>query len=243
MRAARGCIHEEGGEHLSGCERMIAADAIRSIIDGMLQRIEKHPKGQADAINFRIDRIEEADIVRINALPIENRVAATVEEAEEVAIHCLKESCISPQAARIGVQLIRHLKSSMRGAMILDAESGVRLDETESRGVRLSHMDCEDEEKFLSFLRSHGLNGTKTREALILASKASAMDGYLGELCWSDDPGYVSGYVASTKSYCRITPLKNHANPIGGRILFVKKGLNIPKAIQFLEKKPTLVIA
>ena len=54
-----------------------------------------------------------------------------------------------------------------------------------------------------------------------MASKVASAVGVVAELCWSDDPEYVSFYVASAKyGYKRIPVLKEYGNPIGGRVFF-----------------------
>jgi 6-carboxyhexanoate--CoA ligase len=154
-------------------------------------------------------------------------------------------------AAQNALEAIANLPRSMRGAMVMDALSGVRLDGLGERGVRLSHMDCEDEEEFMKFLQNAGgqiaANGNaseamgKLREAIVLASKAASTPGYAGELCWSDDPHYLTGYVASGEVYCRITPMKEIGNPVGGRVLFLLPGTPLAETIDYWQRQPVLV--
>jgi 6-carboxyhexanoate--CoA ligase len=61
----------------------------------------------------------------------------------------------------------------------------------------------------------------RVKEALMLATKVSAHPATVAELCWSDDPEYITGYVASKKQgYQRIMKLKEYAHE-GSRIPFV----------------------
>ena len=65
----------------------------------------------------------------------------------------------------------------------------------------------------------------------------------VAEICVSDDPDYVTGYVASkTTGYVRITKLKALGDPDGGRI-FLYRGPreDVPKTIAYLEKQMVLV--
>ena len=60
-------------------------------------------------------------------------------------------------------------------------------------------------------------------EALVLAGKVLHAPGIVAELCWSDDPAYVVGYVAAPQfGYRRITRLKAPGDGRGGRALFVR---------------------
>ena len=81
------------------------------------------------------------------------------------------------------------------------------------------------------------------QEAVVLASKVANAPHILAEICVSDDPGYVTGYVASKKTgYVRITRLKEKNDPNGGRI-FLYRGPreDVPRTIAYLEKQKILV--
>ena len=120
----------------------------------------------------------------------------------------------------------------MRGAMLVDAITGERLD-TGDRGVRVSHMDSFD---------SHALGDNEhMSEALVLASKVQSADGIVGELCWSDDPDYTVGYVACNGVYHRIPNMKELGSDIGGRVFFVRSDIDSESVIEYLERAPVLV--
>ena len=76
----------------------------------------------------------------------------------------------------------------MRGAIVMDAETGERLDGRGERGVRCSNMDSADTAEYEAKMRGKGLGGDHPREALVLASKVAHGPGTVAELCWSDDP-------------------------------------------------------
>jgi 6-carboxyhexanoate--CoA ligase len=66
---------------------------------------------------------------------------------------------------------------------------------------------------------------------------------FLAELCWSDDPDYTTGYVASKNlGYVRIKPLKEPNNPLGGRVYFVERD-RVEELIDCLERRAVLVEA
>jgi len=87
----------------------------------------------------------------------------------------------------------------MRGAMIIDARTGDRMEPDQERGVRASRFDWTDDalEAINRKLAVIGLTHFRTREALALATKVAHAPGMVAELCWSDDPDYTAGYVAS----------------------------------------------
>ena len=81
------------------------------------------------------------------------------------------------------------------------------------------------------------------REAIVLASKVQAAPGIVAEICVSDDPDYVTGYVASKSlGYRRIATFKERGDPSGGRIfLFRGPRSLVPDSIRFLQEQTVLV--
>lgn len=149
-----------------------------------------------------------------------------------MATKLLQGPNISEVAVHKAISLLKSLDKSMRGAMLVDAITGERLD-TGDRGVRVSHMDSFD---------SHTLGDNEhMREALVLASKVQSADGIVGELCWSDDPDYTVGYVACNGVYHRLPNMKEFGSDIGGRVFFVRSDIDSESVITYLEKSPVLV--
>ena len=80
-------------------------------------------------------------------------------------------------------------------------------------------------------------------EAVVLATKVANAPGIVGEICVSDDPDYVTGYVATKEiGYCRITTIKEKGDPCGGRI-FLYRGPRegVAETIEYLQKQCVLV--
>jgi 6-carboxyhexanoate--CoA ligase len=135
--------------------------------------------------------------------------------------------------------------STMRGAMIMDARNGERLEPDQERGVRASRFDWTDDASVMvsSHLASLGLTHHRTREALALATKVTHGPGVIAEICWSDDPDYTAGYVASQqKGYVRFSHLKQMGDPKGGRVIFVDPvNVRLDGLIQYLQIEPVLI--
>ena len=106
----------------------------------------------------------------------------------------------------------------------------------------MSKMDIEDEEDFLLWLNRQKLTDIHVREAVVLATKVVSHQDVTAELCWSDDPEYVTGYVANKTGYHRITKLKEYGSFIGGRVFFVKPDAAIEEVIDYLQNQPVLAI-
>ena len=80
------------------------------------------------------------------------------------------------------------------------------------------------------------------KEALTLATKVCHHPAVTAELCWSDDPDYVTGYVAGSRlGYQRITKLKEAGSEHGCRVFFVDGRADITSCIHYLEKDPIII--
>lgn len=232
MRAAQGGPHEKGGHHISGAERIVKLEEVGTIAQSLADRALYHSKGTADFINITVDLIPPEKITYIDCLKVEEHKTSSIFESHQLAIELLDDPAISKTAVHKAISLLKGLDKSMRGAMLVDAITGERLD-TGNRGVRVSHMDSFD---------SHALGDNEhMREALVLASKVQSADGVVGELCWSDDPDYTVGYVACNGVYHRLPNMKEFGSDIGGRVFFVRSDIDSESVIEYLERTPVLV--
>ena len=232
MRAAQGGPHEKGGHHISGAERIVKLEEVGAIAQSLADRALHHSKGSADFINITVDLIPPERITYIDCLKVEEHKTSSISESHQLATDLLQGPHISETAVLKAISLLKSLDKSMRGAMLVDAITGERLD-TGDRGVRVSHMDSFD---------SHALGDNEhMREALVLASKVQSADGIVGELCWSDDPDYTVGYVACNGVYHRLSNMKEFGSDIGGRIFFVRSDIDSESVIEYLERTPVLV--
>lgn len=232
MRAAQGGPHEKGGHHISGAERIVKLEEVGTIAQSLADRALNHSKGTADFINITVDLIPPEKITYIDCLKVEEHKTSSISESHQLATELLQGPHISETVVLKAISLLKSLDKSMRGAMLVDAITGERLD-TGDRGVRVSHMDSFD---------SHALGDNEhMREALVLASKVQSADGIVGELCWSDDPDYTVGYVACNGVYHRLPNMKEFGSDIGGRVFFVRSDIDSESVIEYLERTPVLV--
>lgn len=232
MRGAEGGPHEEGGRHISGAERIVNECELESVASSLIHRALHHSKGKSDFINIRIDAVSDNDITYVDCLDIEEHTTKSVESSHELAKEIL-QSVVSHKAVENSFIELEKLPDNMRGAILMDAQTGVRLDANHLRGVRVSHMDASGAEN-----RSMNVH---MREALVLATKVQSCPGIVGELCWSDDPDYTVGYVACNGIYHRIPNMKEIGNPIGGRVFFVDTNRPIREIVDYLEHTTVLV--
>lgn len=241
MRAAQGAAHEDGGRHISGAERLVNKNMIGVIVHNMLDRAFSHTRGQADYINISVEVVLRESTYQVPLLPVSTFAAENIAESRAAAIAALVSAGVTTQAVENGLKQLLELKDSMRGAMLICAETGERRDTTGLRGIRASRMDTIDECAFGCWLERQGLNNLHTREALVLAAKVASAPGIVAEICWSDDPEYTTGYVASAQGYLRLTNLKSYGSSHGGRLFFVSADSNLTELKAYLEKQPVLV--
>ena len=132
----------------------------------------------------------------------------------------------------------------MRGAAIITAESGLRLEPDRERGVRASRLGISKSalKRLGAGLSRCGINTDIVREAVILASKVAASREVIAELCMSDDPDYTTGYVASQRfGYVRVPNIKSAENRSGGRAFFIREAADVEKIIDYLERTPVII--
>lgn len=231
MRASRG----SQGEHISGAERIAPAGDIPALAQQLAARALAHPKGSPDSINIKVEALAQG-CLHLPCLPARAIACATPAEGLAIAVALLQEAGIA-RAAEVPALLAQ--AHDMRGAMLVHAQSLARLDADPRRGVRATCMDA---------LREGGIDPSCAdpsknhyREALVLATKVAHTPGMLAEICISDDPDYVTGYVASRQlGYVRLQTMKERGDARGGRIFFHNGG-DVAEALDFLEHTPVLV--
>ena len=246
MRCSKGGPHEEGGKHISGAERILHENEVEQELINVYRRAITHERGKPDFINFKIEEIDENDIIYKKRLNINQHQVNSKEEGLSLANELLKENEVSEVSAEKAIQALLNLEDSMHGAMLFDKDSGERIDDKGMKGVRVTGIASADITKYKESLKNDGREGLHLEEALILASKIASCKGIVAELCWSDDPSYVIGYVGTKDNYERIPILKDKGNPVGGRVFFVDtKQLDddytLDDLIAYLEKQVVLI--
>ena len=228
MRAAK------AGVHVSGAEKIVSQAAVSKVASRLVERALSHERGTPDFINVKVEA-QPSGILRLKALPVKTHTVESPAEGRALAARLLAEAGIS----RADEIMARFSEThSLRGAMLLDADTLERLDPYVERGVRATYMDDASS-------MARGASGVKNHyaEAIVLATKVQNAPGIVAEVCVSDDPDYVTGYVATRElGYRRITVLKEKGDPNGGRI-FLYRGSreDVAKTIEFLERTPVLV--
>lgn len=226
-------------EHVSGAEKILPQQELPQQMEALLSRALHHAKGKADFINLKIEAISSESLKYIEALPVSTHEAATPAEGRQFMCQIMMELGLTPDKCQKILELFQ-ATYGMRGAMLLDVDTLERLEPDQQRGIRATYMDSiapKGEAKAICDGKNH------FQEALVLASKVLSAPNIIGELCMSDDPDYITGYIATReKGYIRITKLKEMGCPDGGRI-FLYRGpkSQVEDCIKYLQEQRVLV--
>jgi 6-carboxyhexanoate--CoA ligase len=230
------------GLHISGAEGIFCEDEITRASEGYILRAITHPRGTPDTIVITLEAIKTS-LSRAPLLTVSTAACKSPEEGWGIMVRHLALLGISAAARNAALKVLRS-KKTMRGASLIAAVSGRRLEISRERGVRVSHLgiDRASEKKLCKRLVSMKIDTTTVKEALVLASKVVSCSDVIAEICISDDPDYTTGYLASRETgYLRVPNMKCKGEMHGGRVFFLRTGANINKTIEYLEKKPVIM--
>ncbi len=236
----------QDNKHISGAERLVEEYDIKITAQSMIERALSHERGKPDFINISVEAIK-SPVKHLTSLPITLLHTEIVDAAKKTARKLLSNLGLPDFCIEKAFNLLENGPSdgeSMRGAIVMDVQSN-RLEPDKHRGIRASYMDITEEasEELACALAAKGMSVyyTHIKEALVLATKVASVKGSIAELCWSDDPFYTTGYVASKKSgYVRIPHLKHEGDSRGGRVFFVDN-INLTEYIDEIENAPVLI--
>lgn len=237
MRASQYLEEEKKEKHISGGEVISSFGSLKKRAADLLAKGLMHSRGDPDFIQIQCE-LMTGEIEKVQPLPMKTFEVEDAKQGQEKAQKYLKELGLSEHVIERAYQLLLE-EPERRGAIIVDMKTGERLDDRQEKGVRASRMDWFENsyERWSSF---HNIpQNIRMKEALVLATKVCHHPATVAELCWSDDPDYVTGYVASNAfGYQRITKLKERGDSRGCRIFFVEGIKDIKEYIHYLEKQP-----
>lgn len=236
MRASR----EE--RHVSGAERIVEENEIQETVLSLVERAQSHERGKPDFINISIEELK-MPVKHLTSLPLTLLDVENAESGRNSAKRLLSGLGIPLSCVDKAFSILEN-EESMRGAVVMDLE-GKRLEPDKQRGIRATRMDISEDaaRELKNLLETVGLSSYYTRisEALVLATKVALVEGNIAELCWSDDPSYTAGYVASKKlGYMRISHFKEEGDFKGGRVFFVDN-IDLNRYINEIEKSAVII--
>lgn len=238
---------EQDGQHCCGGERIAPAADLPTLAAELVARALSSPTVAPDSVHCVIERLDGA-VPRARLPDLRTWLASDWQCGRRVARALLLRAGVANPAVDAALTALAAGAAPggrvMRGAMFVDASTGERLEPDLARGVRVSRMDLAPEARSAieTALAAAGLGHRRVAEALVLAGKVLAAPAIVAELCWSDDPDYLAGYVADpVHGYQRILPMKAAGDRRGGRALFVHRcDFSCEALTAFLERTPLL---
>jgi len=228
--------------HISGAEGLYETDELAGTATAYIRRVLEHTRGIPDAIVLTFEEMQRkpAAVPLLQVRPVRN---ASADRAKTIISEILLDMGITKRAVTASSRVLTSLQV-MRGASLITAKAGLRMEPDKKRGIRVSRLGMERAERKKLDLRPSKMqiNTETVREALILASKAATCPDIIAEVCISDDPDYTTGYVASRQTgYVRIPNIKKRGAMHGGRVFFIGEDAEVDRIINYLEKKPVLL--
>jgi 6-carboxyhexanoate--CoA ligase len=228
--------------HVSGCEGLYVEGDISKVVSSYVMRALQHSRGKPDRINITVEKIGLKPRP-ISSLPVSTIKSSSPREAERHIRRILEAASVSDSALNTAWDILNS-GNVMRGASLVSAKTGRRLEPDEVRGVRASRfgIDARAEKNLILRLEDQGIHTAAVKEALALASKIASCREIIAELCMSDDPGYTTGYAATKRyGYVRVPHIKRKGTDKGGRVFFLSENARMESVVKFLEKTPVLI--
>jgi len=166
--------------HLSGAERIVPVHAVAETTAALIERALSAPLGPPDKIHCNSEQIDPATVQFAKLPDVHSYQVASVQEGRLAATQFLIEAGLSADCAALAVATLAEGAgpdgSVMRGAVLMDAVTGERLEYDPARGVRVSRMDLLSTSRpdVEAILAAAGLGHHRVIEALVLAGKVSA---------------------------------------------------------------------
>lgn len=225
------------GRHISGAERIVIEAGVPEVSSELLRRALD--RGSVAEARVSVDRRPSTAIHRIPCLPVVQ--LSNSDEIRRQIDLALTTAGVSQEVFRWALRALTGGELPQGAAALVD-RSGRQLQPDPRRGVRARHFDYSPAGRVAarSALERAGLGHFRTFEALALASKV-AWSGVALEICWSDEPGYLTGYVASAQyGYLRVPDWKPRGAP-GGRIFVLDPAISLEHCVERLEQEWALV--
>ena len=221
-----------GEQHISGAERIVRAEEVPTCVDSLTHRALTHPKGTPDEITVTVRAVDDDEVEHLRVLATREFPAESPARARDFVVAELRSLGVARPES---VWELLTTVTGLRGAMLVDAGTGMRLEPDPARGVRVSNLDHASAD-------TGAAEKLHYREAIALATKVTAHPHIIAEVCISDDPDYTTGYLACRGTYTRITAMKEPGSPVGTRVfLYDGPASEVAECIDWLENRVVLV--
>ncbi len=237
-------MHATGpdGMHISGAEGIFPGSVVDEVVRFYTERAMSHSRGTPAKTSITVEALTEPPVF-LRSLRVRTIENSSIKETEHAIRTILARVGISRSAINSAFGILR-ADSAMRGAALVCAEEGKRLDPDQARGVRASLLGISSRARatLLRKLAPYAIGTDRVIEALTLATKVAAAPGVVAELCISDDPDYTTGYLATKDlGYLRMPFIKSLGDQRGGRVIFLSEGADPMATVSWLENTPVIM--
>ncbi len=234
----------DGGRHVSGAEGLYGGEEVEDAVRAYLERAMRHDRGEPDGIVITVERLSEEPRA-VAALPVFTIDVSGVDEAWGFVRDGLVRLGVSLRALETALSVIES-PEVMRGAALVRAGGGDRVEPDGKRGVRATRLGMAPSLRRVlqERLARLGADTSVVGEALALASKIASCPHVIAELCVSDDPLYTTGYISSAGiGYVRVPCLKRRGAMNGGRVFFLNDRAPVRDVVDYIEREAVMVSA
>ncbi len=230
------------GLHISGAEGIFPSSAVDEVVRFYTERAMSHSRGTPAKTSITVEALTQTPF-KLRSLNLRTLVSSNQVESEHAIRTLLERIGISRRAIATSFEILRSARA-MRGAALVCASEGIRLEKDPTRGVRASRFGISSRARatLIRKLTPFSIATDTVLEALMLATKVAAAPGVVAELCISDDPDYTTGYLASkTLGYLRLPFIKPMGDFSGGRVIFLSEGADPSNTMSWLEHTPVIM--
>lgn len=230
-------------DHISGAENIVREEDLEQAASLLIKRALSHTKGKSDFINLKIEAVDPEELTYLEPLEVTKIEVDNHKKGFEVVKFILNDLGIQSEKADKIINLLKD-NPNMRGAILLDINTMQRLEPDTQRGIRATYMDFEGLK--INHLSKDTKYNSHFTEALALATKVANSPNIIGEICYSDDPNYTAGYIASKKfGYVRISEMKEMGDEKGGRVFLYDSNLDdnytVQDCIDYIQDKKIII--
>src|SRR5208283_2847697 len=129
--------------HVSGAEGLYNSTELAGTVTACINRVLEHPRGAPDTIILTIEALAQKP-ADVPLLCVRTLRCASPDRAQNIIAEILESTGIAQRAAAAALKVLTSLRV-MRGASLITAKTGRRIEPDKERGIRVSRLGMEKE--------------------------------------------------------------------------------------------------
>src|SRR5208337_97477 len=131
--------------HISGAEGIYDSTELAETVTACIKRVLEHPRGAPDTIILTIEEVSQKP-ADVPLLRVKTLRCASPYRAHNIISEILVSMGIARRAATVALKVLTSLRV-MRGASLITAKTGHRIEPDKERGIRVSRLGMEKAER------------------------------------------------------------------------------------------------